>query len=205
MRNRGAERTSGGNEVENEDLTRLLKQLRIAYRQAGEPPYRDLAALTRLSASTISRIFNATKPPKYRNLQRVLVALGVLTSEHRTTWYPLWYQAVNRVRPLDEPTNTPPADLDSQGLDTGCSQCGAAVVDAELHAKWHTRLGRSEHLVEGLERRTRQLGQLAVRTAPQPPDRDARTRRAEGAAGTQPPAPPATVHQRGREAHHDHT
>ena len=133
----------------------------LPLRRAGNPSYRRLQRLTGLSPSTISRIFNARKPPKWENLARLLLALGVQRDEQHAVWHPLWAGAVDRVDPLDDMP-----DISQEKQNLGCGRCGAVVVDGKLHDEFHTRLSRSEESLTMLERRTRRLARMAMPTGP---------------------------------------
>ncbi|MDG4822877.1 helix-turn-helix transcriptional regulator [Asanoa sp. WMMD1127] len=127
----------------NEHLDELLRLLRATYRRAQEPAYREIAAQCRrrISASTISRIFNADKPPKWRNLEILLNTLGVEPDELESVWYPLWARAQNKVNPIDQP-DRPLRRLIARPADRICGECGAVIGDARAHQAWHARLGR---------------------------------------------------------------
>jgi hypothetical protein len=184
-------------QADNEDLAQLLAKLRIAYRQAGEPAYRAIATLAgrRLSASTVSRIFNAKKPPKWRNLALMLSALGVSAHDQNTIWHPLWAQAVNRENPIDDPANTTREKLSPGTQDKSCARCGASVVDADVHAKWHVQLSRAVDLLEALERNSKRPMQLTTRPSLQPRSRGtARTPRTDSGPGAASPAPTGDGH-----------
>ena len=136
------------------ELEELLNQVRIAYRSAGEPSYRNIARITgrRLSPSTISRIFRATTPPKWFNLELLLTALGVPAQDLKTVWHPLWAKAQNTVNPITDPTAASQELISPAPQDTTCVECGAAIADLTIHRKWHERLGRANDVLEALER-----------------------------------------------------
>jgi transcriptional regulator with XRE-family HTH domain len=149
---------------ENDELEQLKNRLRVIYRRQGEQSYRVLAAQTGLSAATISRIFNATKPPKWNNLQRVLAALGVTQGEQESDWHPLWSSAQDRIKPLGEAASfaekpSPPRDPQK----TICQWCGVEVeaARADVHATWHKelteRIARIDGLLRAIEHRMRRL------------------------------------------------
>jgi hypothetical protein len=166
----------------NKHLARLLAQMKIAYRQAGEPSYRTLAALAGpgLSASTISRIFNATKPPRWCNVARLLAALGVPAQELVSVWHPLWQQAVDKIKPIHgslDPAHEPLTPHLQQ--DKTCARCGASIADPAIHTKWHLRLGRAEELLEALERNSKRGTYPPPRLTGQP----VRVPRRNGATG----------------------
>jgi Helix-turn-helix domain len=154
----------------NEHLSQLLAQLKIAYRQAGEPSYRTIAMLAgkRLSASTISRIFNASKPPKWHNLATLLNALGVQPHDLATVWHPLWAKALNKVNPITDVANAAQEPLSPALQDKNCAECGASVANPAVHAKWHERLSRAEELLEALERYSKRPVSQAPLTTRQP-------------------------------------
>ena len=136
----------------NEQLAALLTQLRNVYRAAGEPSYREISTLSgrRLSPSTISRLFRATKPPKWRNLATLLNALGVQPNDLVTKWHPMWAQAQNTVEPIAPPDEG--LRLVQSQTDRTCGDCGAVVGDAKIHSDWHGRLGLAANTVEMLQR-----------------------------------------------------
>ncbi|TDB97270.1 hypothetical protein E1091_08595 [Micromonospora fluostatini] len=123
-------------------LDELLRRLKLAYRQAGNPSYRTIIRTTAIaiSTSTISRTFNAKTPPKWENLTELLLALGVAREEIETTWHRLWMSAVNEVNPLTKddkaagellPAGRRPKDV------VACPRCGSWVADMLLHRRWH--------------------------------------------------------------------
>lgn len=97
-----AGREGPGSENGSPHLTELVRQLKLTYRQAGNPSYRTIIRTTSigLSTSTISRIFTARKPPKWENLTELLLALGVSREDIKTTWHRLWMLADNEANPL---------------------------------------------------------------------------------------------------------
>ncbi|BCB87569.1 hypothetical protein Psuf_048820 [Phytohabitans suffuscus] len=154
----------GGAQPDYDELEQLKNNLRVIYRRQGEQSYRVLAAQTGLSAATISRIFNATKPPKWSNLQLVLAALGVTQAQQEADWHPLWSSAQDRIKPLGEPAGfaeKPDTPRDPQR--TVCRWCGVEVeaAQADVHATWHKetteRLGRMDGLLRAMEHRMRRL------------------------------------------------
>lgn len=159
----------------NKHLVELLEQLKIAYRQAAEPSYRTLASLAGrgLSASTISRIFNAKKPPKWRNVLKLLTALGVPAADRHTVWYPLWLKTQSK--PGSEAADTAQAPL-SPNLqqDKICAKCGSSIADPDVHTRWHERLKRAEELLDALERYTKRASRQPARPPSQPATRPPR-------------------------------
>lgn len=147
-------------------LERLRDRLKIVHVQAGEPTYRALETLTsrRLSASTISRMFNPTRPPKWPKLEYLLHALGVPRQDCDTVWRPLWAAAVSEVSRISDPARVAQESLSPSKIDshTSCARCGAVVADPAIHRTWHQKLSEAENVLEVLARRNRRTA-----TAPQ--------------------------------------
>jgi hypothetical protein len=141
-------------------LDELRTQLQITNRRAGRPPLRETARLTdnKLSASTLSRLFNMKTPPKWENLMELLSALGVPQKEVRATWHPLWMRAMEEDNPLSEPDATTgdllPAGTRPKGVET-CPVCLAWVSDLAGHSRWHVDQQRREVLLQAVLRRLR--------------------------------------------------
>lgn len=183
--------TSSPGEQANEHLTELLKRLRNAYRNAGEPSYRAIAKLSggQLSASTISRMFRATKPPKWRNLSALLTTLGVQPGDFVTIWHPLWAQAQNKIKPIDpEGANLNGRLVETQAGMT-CAVCGAIVGDANLHRDWHRRVGLAASAVQVPQRNAMRAANSPARPAPpaRPPARTGQSSTVEGPLAAMPP------------------
>jgi hypothetical protein len=156
--------SAGPEPPENQDLLEELKsRLKAAHRLAGKPSYRSIARATKLqprplSPATVSRLFNATSPPKWGNLASLITALGVTPQDAETIWHPLWTKLLDTVDPITDPTNTALEALHpgspASTNPTPCPRCGASVADKEIHDKWHEQLGKVERLIEALERRS---------------------------------------------------
>jgi hypothetical protein len=148
-------------DLANEDLAKLLNDLRIAYRNAGEPSFRNLAILTnrQLSASTISRMFKARTPPKWKSLAFLLRALNVPQRE-TARWHAQWAKAVNKIKPIVDPDLAHEVQASAPALATPCLQCGALVADADIHREWHQKLAQAEGLLGALEQRSNRMSQL---------------------------------------------
>jgi transcriptional regulator with XRE-family HTH domain len=127
-------------------LDNLLRRLRMAHREAGHPTYRQLGKQIGMSASTICRIFNATKPPPWHQLQQILGALQVSEEDIDTTWRTLWRRAENAAKPI--PVELDP-DLTVPGSDH-CPACGVWLADAKIHGDLHRRLEILEQLIQQL-------------------------------------------------------
>jgi len=140
-------------------LERLRDRLKIVHVQAGEPTYRALETLTgrRLSASTISRMFNPTRPPKWPKLEYLLHALGVPRQDCDTVWRPLWAAAVSEVSRISDPARVAEENLSPSKVDahTSCARCGAVVADPAIHRTWHQKLSEAESVIELLTRLNR--------------------------------------------------
>jgi hypothetical protein len=158
----------GSTPAPSPQLQELLMGITEVYEMAGRPSYRTLATLTNnmLSPSTISRIFNATKAPRWRNIQSLLTTLGVAQSELRTKWYPMYLRAANK--PIENAgAATAPADQS-----TTCGKCGTRVDDPDVHARFHQRLNRAERLLDALERYSkRSVPAPQIRAQPPRPSR----------------------------------
>jgi hypothetical protein len=127
-------------------LDNLLRRLRLAHREAGHPTYRMLGKHIGMSASTICRIFNATKPPPWHQLHSILEALDVPDHEISTTWLTLWRGAENASKPI-------PVELDPHLTVPGtqhCTICGAWLADVKIHEDLHRRLDILEELLQQL-------------------------------------------------------
>ncbi len=125
-------------------LTLLLRRLKIAHLEAGRPTYLSIGRDAGLSASTICRIFKATKPPAWDNLTRVLNALGA-DPDQDGTWRELWRGAMNRSRPVA-------VELSDGVLapgHTNCPDCGVWISDPDTHQQQHQNLDTmTKHLDE---------------------------------------------------------
>jgi hypothetical protein len=145
----------------NEDLAKLLNDLRVTYRNAGEPSFRNLAILTnrQLSASTISRMFKARTPPKWKSLAVLLRALNV-PQRDTAHWHAQWAKAVNKIKPIVDPDVAHDVQASAPALATPCLQCGALVADAAIHREWHRKLAQAEGLLGALEQRSNRMSQL---------------------------------------------
>ncbi|MEH1099201.1 helix-turn-helix domain-containing protein [Micromonospora sp. CPCC 205561] len=138
-----------GREAGTSHLAELVRLLKLTYRQAGNPSYRAIIRTTSigLSTSTISRIFNAKKPPKWENLTELLLALGVPREDIETTWHRRWMLADNEANPLTEVENAGgellPAGRRPKDVEV-CHRCGAWIADTALHTRWHAGLTRIE-------------------------------------------------------------
>ncbi|GIF73700.1 helix-turn-helix domain-containing protein [Asanoa siamensis] len=152
----------------DKDLNELLTLLRATYRRAQEPSLREISRLCqrRISPSTISRIFNASKPPKWRNLETLLDALGVDPDDLEQIWYPLWAKAQNKVNPI-EPGDRPVGRLHPRQADKICEECGALIGDAGKHRAYHASNRPTGHVERGL----RAIVQPGRRTQPRVPAR----------------------------------
>ncbi|MDT0531361.1 helix-turn-helix transcriptional regulator [Micromonospora sp. DSM 115977] len=144
-----AGREGPGSETGSPHLTELVRQLKLTYRQAGNPSYRTIIRTTSigLSTSTISRIFTARKPPKWENLTELLLALGVSREDIKTTWHRLWMLADNEANPLTGTDNAGgellPAGRRPKDVEV-CHRCGAWIADTAMHTRWHAGVARVE-------------------------------------------------------------
>jgi hypothetical protein len=136
------------------ELAELMAQLQLTMLAAGEPSFRQVAARMghRLSHSTISRLLRSATPPKWENLELLLVTLGVTKEEVRRTWHPRWVRAKKEANPEANP-NAGAEDAEIEllagtGVElaslTACRTCGAGVLDRALHDRWHQRMARPE-------------------------------------------------------------
>lgn len=152
-----------GADPANEDLIKLLSDLKVAYRNAGEPSFRSLAILTnrQLSASTISRMFKARTPPKWKSLAVLLRALNV-PRQDTARWHGQWAKAVNKIKPIVDPDHQPELQTSAPAPATPCLECGALVAEAGIHHEWHKKLAHAEGLLEALERFSKRTSQLAT-------------------------------------------
>ncbi|GAA0953115.1 hypothetical protein [Virgisporangium aurantiacum] len=151
----------------NEDLAKLLNDLRVAHRNAGEPSFRNLAMLTnrQLSASTISRMFKATTPPKWKSLAVVLRALNV-PKQDTARWHAQWAKAVNKIKPIVDPDHPPDLQTSAPAPATPCLQCGALVAEADIHTEWHRKLAHAEGLLGALAQNSKRTSQLSTAAGP---------------------------------------
>ena len=132
--------------ADGDGLAMLLWRLEMVHREAGRPTYRQMSRTCDLSASTICRIFRATKPPGWENLTRVLKALGI-DAEVDHSWRELWLNAENDARPI-------PVELGDGLVAPGrwsCPSCGSWIADQKKHADHHDRLERLTDTVAQLE------------------------------------------------------
>lgn len=150
---------------DNSALGVLLRRLQLARRQARRHTYRSLAKASGLSPATICRIYNATKPPSWENLERLLQALEVSQVEIDKYWSTLWLNAVDAAAPI---TVDAADGLISPGREH-CPSCGLWIADREAHVQQHEwRMSQDEKL-ERLEQSLREqrayIQRLAARSA----------------------------------------
>jgi hypothetical protein len=131
----------GKGQATGEETAKLIARMRFAHLEAGSPPLRAVARRTGggLSASTISRMLKAGKPPKLENLVHFLRALGVPEAE-LPAWRQLWSKAANEANPINPSPGDedgPPPRLVPGPITTTCRTCGALVADSALHRDWH--------------------------------------------------------------------
>ena len=144
----------GGQPQDNSALAILLRRLKLTRRQARSGTYRSLAKASGLSSATICRIFNATKPPSWENLERLLRALEVPQIEIDRYWNTLWLNAENDAAPIKVDV----ADgLIAPGREH-CPSCGLWIADRDAHVEHHEwRMSQDEklELLEDLVREQR--------------------------------------------------
>jgi hypothetical protein len=137
-------------------LNQLLQRMKQQRDANGGPALRAIAESTgyAVSASTLSRTFNARRPPRWPTIAAVADALNISPAE-RDVWRTLWSRAIDEHDPAARP----------------CSTCGVAVADKAVHTAWHDRQDRLIEQVEwlhGLVRHRTPGGQPSPRSVNQP-------------------------------------
>lgn len=136
-----------------ENLITFATDLRWARRLAGDPPYRKLSRQLMYSPATITRNLSGAKLPSWEFVHKFLRVCDVDTAAINGTWKARWIGLANQVDPISDKSLPEPAGAQHQEVPegTGCTECGAWVVDLEVHARWHRerppRRGSTQALV----------------------------------------------------------
>ncbi|MGH3218741.1 MAG: helix-turn-helix domain-containing protein [Streptosporangiaceae bacterium] len=134
-------------DLENE-IGKFAMCLRRARREAGDPPYRELARRTTYSISSISRTFNGATFPRWRFTELLLKSCDVSEEQIDGYWRRRWLQAAEALSPLGggaEADGPPAPDRSARQLDDDrtaarwqeCAECGSLVAKPLLHRAWH--------------------------------------------------------------------
>jgi transcriptional regulator with XRE-family HTH domain len=169
--------------------------LRQAWRRAGDPPYRHLAAALGYSPATISRIFDGRSLPRWKLVESLLECLGVVPDQVASVWRQQWIEAAEERRPIgaeadDALVTASPEQAHAENaseLSTSkvsapsgntdsppgqeCRHCHAWTADLTEHQAWHWRMEeeRTEERKD-LEERIKGLERQLRRTTIRPVD-----------------------------------
>jgi hypothetical protein len=122
--------------------------LRRARREAGDPPYRELARQTTYSISSIWRTFNGTTFPRWRFTESLLKSCGVSDEQIAGDWRQRWLRAAEALSPLGdggEAGGTTVYEQLAEEPGTGraaahwreCAECGSVVANPLVHRGFH--------------------------------------------------------------------
>jgi hypothetical protein len=128
------------------EIGKFAMSLRRARREAGDPPYRELARRTTYSISSISRTFNGATFPRWRFTELLLRSCSVSDEQIGGYWRQRWLQAAEALSPLGGEADGLPARgqlAEEPGADRSaahwqeCAECGSLVANPLLHHAWH--------------------------------------------------------------------
>ena len=114
--------------------------LRRARREAGDPPYRELARRTGYSISSISRTLSGATFPRWAFTGLLLKSFGVSQEQIQGPWRRRWLEAAEAVSPLGVDPVGPGKDEVPAGQE--CGECGALVLNPLRHQAWHASYKR---------------------------------------------------------------
>jgi hypothetical protein len=128
--------SDGDHDPDSDGLTALLSRLKLAHRQAANPPTGRSAPTAGCPPRPSAASSTPRNPPRWENLERVLKALRI-DPEADPTRRELWFNAENDAKPI-----TVVELVDGMVVPgrRSCTGCGTWIADDETHDRHHQHI-----------------------------------------------------------------